>query len=432
MRTPLKNKTTDLCLLLVACLAGLSLCEISLRLFYPKYRHLVKATSSRDEWRYNRRANSRDETAHVDTLIPHGLHHNNLGLRQHRNHSEADLTAATNIGVFGDSFTENVGIDAPYSFTEPLDYLLNQSGHRFNVLNFGVEGWGTDRSLLRYAHYPDVEDLDHVFYTYYSNDLEDIYRSGLFHSDGAGHLTRSEVLRASWWVPLISRLHVSYLILDAAGHISSLLEETATNKNPRIDSCPLNENEKSSLAIFRQLIRRWKSLVETHANTFSVVTIPDDRYPCIHSLLREEGVEVLNLYDCFMDHDPGHARGSWYDSPSPYRFETSFHWNEAGNHLAAVCLYRFLEKKAKLPRLSEDRLQQELYRYYSAFGGWSPTDLGGEASLRRRSLAFGRNTKRLTSRTCSKQGGEPYWRHPTNGSSKPTTTYILTETRWFI
>ena len=369
--------TANLCLLLVSCLVSISLCEVSLRLFYPKYRHLAEAQFSRDaRGNPTRPANSRNWINHVDTLVPHAWHHNNLGLRQHRDFSEADL-AATNIGVFGDSFVENIGMDAPYSLTEPLDYLMNQSGRRFNVLNFGMGGYGTDDSFLRYKHFPYAEKLDHVLYLYFFNDLDDIYASGLFHLDYTGHLVGPEAIRSPRWISLIGKSHIPYLILDAAGRLPSFTEERDTNKKLKIAPRLISETQKNSTAIFRQLIRRWKSLVETQGNTFSVVTLPGYPHPYISSLLREEGVEVVNLYDCFENHDPAHSRRPWDESP--YRFRNSRHWNEAGNHLAAVCLYRVLEAKAGLPPLSEDELLQALHRYYSAFGGWSPKYLGGGA-----------------------------------------------------
>ena len=137
-----------------------------------------------------------------------------------------------------------------------------------------------------------------------------------------------------------------------------------------------DEYRKDGFPVFQQLIRSWKSLVETRGGTFYVVTLPNlpvEPFPA--SVFREEGVEVINLYDCFGDHDPAHLRLPWDESP--YRFKNDGHWNEAGNHLAAVCLYRFLEEKAGLPPLSEDGLREALSRYYTAFGGWRPTDLGG-------------------------------------------------------
>ena len=377
----------NLCLLLVSCLVSISLCEVSLRLFYPKYRHLAEAQFSRDATRiWARRANNRDWSSHPDTSVPHAYHHNNHALRQHRDFSETDLAFATNIGVFGDSFVENVGMDAPYSFTEPLDYLLNQGRKRFNVLNFGVAGYGTDQSFLHYEHFPYAEKLDYVFYVYYGDDLNDIYYSGLFSLDDTGHLARREAL-PSQWALFMNRFHIPYLILDVAGRLSTSIEERAVNKklkrerslrtrkNPRL----LSETEKNSTAIFQQLIRRWKSLVERHGNTFYVVPLPDRPLdPLVSAFLREEGVNVVNLYDCFGHRDPAHLRGAWAESP--YRFRNDAHWNEAGNQLAAVCLYRVLEEEVGLPTRSEDGLRTALHSYYSAFKGWRPTHIRGGVS----------------------------------------------------
>lgn len=374
----------NLCLLLVSCLAGISLCEVSLRVFSPKYRHLAEAPFSQDARRiWARRADSRDSGASPDTLTSHALHHNNLALRQHRNFSEADLTAATNIGVFGDSFVENIGMDAPYSFTEPLDYLLNQGRRRFNVLNFGVYGYGPDQSFLHYENFRYVNELDYVLFVYCDyNDIDNISQRRLFYLDETGHLARNEIIRP-WWVPLIGRLYLSYLILDATERLPSHFEIVRTTSDPkpqylmsprRSNQNPTN-TDKDGFHIFQQLIRRWKSLVETRGGLFSVVTLPSlPVKPFLARVFREEGVEVINLDDCFRDHDPARHSYRWVESP--YRFRNDGHWNEAGNHLAAVCLYRVLEEKAGLPPLTEDELQEALHRYYSAFGGWSPMDLG--------------------------------------------------------
>ena len=134
----MRKMCVNLGLPLVSCLVGLSRCEVSLRLFYPKYRDLAEAQFHQDARRlWARSPCARSRAHHPDTGLSRPLHYNNLALRQHRNFSEADLASATNVGVFGDSFVENVLMNAPYSFTEPLDYLLNRSGRRFNVLNFG-------------------------------------------------------------------------------------------------------------------------------------------------------------------------------------------------------------------------------------------------------------------------------------------------------
>ena len=373
--------SVNLCLLLASCAAGLFLCELSLRLFYPKYRDLAEAPFRRDAARiWARTPNARNLWLHPETRMPHALHHNNFGLRQHRNFSAADLSVATNVGFFGDSFVENIRMDAPYSFTEPLDWLLNQGPRRFNVLNFGVGGYGPDQSFLNYEHFRYADDLDYVFFVYCDNDLKNILEAGLFHLDGEGRLVRNEV-KSFWWVRFVSGLHLSYLMLDMSGRQFfrnpgiSLLQERWVQREVRLDEAVNGLSEAS--AILRRLVRRWKRAVEENGGRFVTVMLPySPADPRITTLLEEEDVEAVDLYRCFRDHDDAHHGWRWSDRKragrSPYKFKRDGHWNENGNRLAAVCLYRFLEKEMRLPGVSEDALRETLHQYYSAFGGWTP------------------------------------------------------------
>lgn len=355
----------NLCLLLVSCAIGLSLCEVSLRLFYPRYRNLAEAQFRNDALRlYARTPNGRGSFAHPDTHFTHSLHHNNFGLRQHRDFREADLAAAVNIGVFGDSFTENVFVAAPYSFTEPLDYLLNLQGDdQFNVLNFGVAGYGTGQSFLRYEDFHPRRDLDHVLYVYHRNDLKDNERR--FRLDEAGRLALTR-RRGVLVAPLVRNLHVTYLILDAFGRLAAGDAAHLSMAHDLIQG-DLSREQQIALEVFRQLIRRWKNLVEDAGGTFSIVLTPVSPQSFVVDLIRAEGIEVIDLHACFNEVDPARSRTPWIESP--YRFKNDWHWNETGNSLAAVCLYRALERKTGFPGLSEDGLQEAVSRYYAVFGG---------------------------------------------------------------
>ena len=413
----MRKGIANACLLLVAGVVGLALCEGSLRLFYPKYRALAEAQFHFDAMRiWARTPHQRDFRYHPDTGAPHFVYYNNLGLRQHRNFSAADLAAAVNVGVFGDSFTENTGMAVPYSFTEPLDYLLNRGQQRFNVLNFGVDGYGPGQSLLHYEHFRYAADLDHVLYVYCRNDLRNIYATGLFHLDAAGQLVRNEAIRESWWGPFMRRWHLSYLVLDVRqrwpavhaettaisehlerGRAERLRDERHLALYGAIRQGRLDQDDlKHSLRIFRQLIRRWKHLVEHTGGTFSVVLLPSHPpQPFVVELLTAEGVEVIDLYACFRDADPAHPQRPW--DGSFYRFKHDEHWNETGNRLAAVCLYRVLEARTGRPKWSEEKLQDTLFQYYAAFGGERFLKAGAAgsgapetaAAIRRKYLAWG-------------------------------------------
>ena len=100
---------TNLSLLLASCLLTLLLCEIFLRIFYPKYQHVTESHYDYNTMRiWSTSENRRSTARHPDSGLYHSYYHNNLGMRQHRDFSEVDFESAINIGFFGDSFTENV------------------------------------------------------------------------------------------------------------------------------------------------------------------------------------------------------------------------------------------------------------------------------------------------------------------------------------
>ena len=386
----------NIALLLASCLVGLLLCEAGLRLFHPQYRHLAEAAFIHDpNIGFIRKLNHCVVVRHPDTRLGHLVCHNNSGLRQHRSFSAADLESSVNIGFFGDSFTENTGMEAQFSFTEPLDYLLNLGGG-VNVLNFGVDGYGTSQSLLRYEMSGLQENLDHVFYVHCENDLMDNITSGLFRLGDAGQLVRGEATPSGF--SLLSKLHLPYLVMDAAGRLSMYFEETKDkSKWVRHDRLQKKQDTMSidwyrdqprAFALFRQILRRWKTVVENNGASFQFVRLPSAACPTygfdsggVDAIVKEEGVQTISLRDCFGERDPVHLRTPWQSSP--YRFKQDFHWNEAGNRLAAVCLHRFLESALELPRLSEEEVEQALGRYYSAFEA-SPSLTSEAVAIRRK------------------------------------------------
>ena len=365
----------NVALALVSCLAALLLCELGLRLFVPKYAHLADAAFLLDaDLLFVRIPNHRHFRWHPDTGAQIPVFHNNLGLRQHRDFTTADLESSLNLGFFGDSFTENVGMPVHFSFTEPLDYLLNVENRRgINVLNFGVEGYGTAQSLLRYEMWAGREALDHVFYVYWTNDPVDNFANRLFRLDESGQLARGEAAPGPF-APLAG-LHVTYLGLDVAGRLTTHLSGiTVAGEERKREWLPrsyryINNPPPSAYVLFRLLLRRFKAAVEGHGASFHMVWLPagdsDDGIGRVADIVREEGVESINLRDCFAALDPAYPHTPWEDSP--YRFELDAHWNEVGNRLGAVCLHRFLAERLELPRLNEAEVNQALDRYYAAF-----------------------------------------------------------------
>ena len=379
---------------MASVLLALLLCEAALRTFFPKYRGVAEGRLQPDDMRiYASPPNVRDWRVHPDTGRGHPFHTNNMGLHQHRDFSDADILSATTVGVFGDSFVRFDSLDAHHAFTEPLDYLLNLDGG-FTVLNFGMSGYGPAQSYFHYRSFPRREALDYVLFAYYGgNDLIELVRHGLFGLDGDGQLQRREMRGSAWWVPFASKLHLTYLALDATGRLAPYvdnLSEALRNRHRRRTRDFPNDVLDRGLAVFGQLIRRWRTEVEESGGEFFVVLLPTQPdFPKVRPLLARAGVGVIDLNACYESRDDAHRRRSWEESP--YRLENDFHWNELGNRLAAACLDERLRREAGLPALAEAVRDAALAQYYAAF---EPSGRGGRPgtdrdAIRRKYQALG-------------------------------------------
>ena len=233
------NLAARFCLVVVSVLLAALLCEAGLRLLFPKYRDVAQGHALQpDDMRiYASIPNTRDWRVNPATKRRHPFHMNNLGLRQHRNFSDADILSATTVGVFGDSFVRGSYLDAPYVFTEPLDYLLNLDGNgNFTVLNFGMGGYGPAQSYFTYRSFDAREALDYVLFVYYGgDDLHQLARQGLLDLDDDGRLRQREARGSAWWVPFASKLHLTYLALDATGRLAPYVSgrRRGTARQPR-------------------------------------------------------------------------------------------------------------------------------------------------------------------------------------------------------
>ena len=400
-----------LCLVVASVLLVALLCEAALRLFLPKYRDVAEGRLQADDLRiFAPVPNSRGWRVHPDTRQPHPVHFNNLGLRQHREFSDADLVSATTVGVFGDSFVQMSYLEAPHVFTEPLDYLLNLDAD-FTVLNFGVHAYGPAQSYFTYRSFRARDDLDYVLFVYFGgNDLSDLVQNRLFDLDDDGLLRQREVRGSAWWVPFASRLHLTYLALDATGRLAPYID--AAIAELRGDWYAVKtlgvERLRTSAALFGQLIARWRMEVEESGGTFLVVLLPTQPdFPLVRPLLEDAGIGVVDLNACYESRGEGYwgsargapsrspaegsllargapsrspaegsllargapsrspAEGSWRESP--HRLKNGSHWNEHANRLAAACLDDRLRREAGLPGMTEAARDAALDAYYAAF-----------------------------------------------------------------
>jgi len=379
----LKRLLSRLLLALFSAVLGLALCEGLLRFVYPRYQYAADSqygTSATRIW--TRLPNTRYLRPHPDSNRPHLVIHNNLGLHQHRNIPPETLQGAVNVAFFGDSFVENLRLPSPCAFTEPLDYLLNLGDRRFNVLNFGVDGYGTDQAYLAYHEFPARERLDQVFYVFCSNDVRNIRESHLFDLDPGGKLVTRPAHASSWGVRLLSRFHLTYLVIE-------VYDTLANRSRDRLDLPAFIEHERhkqsadllrmendfrenrtspelaDTLRLMDTILRRWQREVEAHGGRFHVVILPveSERFAVAH--FTNTGFPVIDLGAGIDALAPAAGRHSLV-------FQNDGHWNEYGNMLAAMCLRQRIGALQGLPEASPADLRNALSAYYSAFDGWKP------------------------------------------------------------
>lgn len=340
-----------------------------------------------------------------DTGEKHWVIWNSLGSRQHREFAREKPPGTKRIGIFGDSFVENRRLPVQYSFTEPLDHLLNRSGEDFEVLNFGNDGYGTDQSYLLYADEGASLDLDVVLYAYYSNDLGDNVTNQLIDLNDAGRIVYRTRQPPALWVRWIRRFYLTYLALEAYGKLESadlrLGDPVTENVGGLPPALRLRRATHARLPLWHAhgvehpavdraidllsaLLEEMRRVAERSSASFYVALVPGaafERYRAHHHKLRQRiesmGIRVIDLTKTFETSDRD-ARA--------FFFQRDSHWNEAGNRWAAIHLF-----KALAPALDVDAsdafVDRELARYYAAFptsGGnpaW-PTDESVDAETR--------------------------------------------------
>ena len=359
---------------LVSLATALAVCEAGLRLFHPRYHHAVRAQSVPDEQRiWKPLGYSHSFMLHPDTGLLHRVMHNNLGARQHRDFDQESLDGAVNLAFFGDSVTANVRLPVQYSFHAVLDFLLNANSpssesvpRRFNVLNFGVDGYGPGQQYRQYQGLPPKVKaaVDHVFYLFTSNDFDDVYRHGIYSLDNAGNLVERLPAQTPGWKKAIAGLHLTYAVMDGAVRLRREWAERfpADQKTLGQGHSPALRGVDPEYRLWQAVVLRWQRAVESAGASFTVLAAPAAAMP--------ESVEMFRLRDCQRAHLP---------HPPPrhmLRFEYDSHWNEGGNMLAAHCLYRFVAKRLGLPPASDEVLSRQRDVYYRAFLQ-APEWLGG-------------------------------------------------------
>lgn len=280
--------------------------------------------------------------------------------------------------AIGDSFTWGAyGVDMHETYTAMLEEMLNSvEDRRYEVLNAGVPGWGTDNELAFYRRYGEAYQADLVLLGFsVANDFLDNLQQGDL-SVLNGNLVRTTSIEED--TPLLKKLHnflVTHSILARWGEsrllqipvVQSFLKRRAMREGEllvaeaaRIKQLfgPVGEDKEASRLhrATRELIREFKEVCDCRRTSLCILAIPaafQVDTTAIDFIVTEYGINSENLegpqrflrrvclendillIDPLEDFQLAHRT-------TPLYWEFNPHFNREGNRRAAAAVHRSL------------------------------------------------------------------------------------------
>lgn len=121
------------------------------------------------------------EMRHVTTEFDNIIKINSEGLRDVE-HKDGKDPSSYRILVLGDSFTFGLGVDMEESYPKVLESMLNKNPllngdkKRFEVINSGIQGFGTEQEFLYLKELGEKYKPDLVILGLYTNDINDVMK----------------------------------------------------------------------------------------------------------------------------------------------------------------------------------------------------------------------------------------------------------------
>ncbi|HLG31217.1 MAG TPA: GDSL-type esterase/lipase family protein [Candidatus Brocadiales bacterium] len=276
---------------------------------------------------------------------------NSEGLRDYEHQKNKD-SSTIRILVLGDSFTFGVGVSLEDSYPKVLEAMLNQNPakgdpKKYEVINAGVEGYGTEQEYLYLEELANRYSPDLVIVGLYSNDIDDVIK-GIPSAKG-----RTWLKRRIFFLSYLRGLQISLGIMlkDPRAGIFQVYQD---QYEPQFEKALQKTNE--------YLIKIKDLSYSIGAKTF-IVIIPS----CFEIEKRSEwekrGFGRLYNDEFFNKNmskfsDTFTEFGETREIPTlpllpvfkdskvrPLYYTKDFHWTREGHSLAAESIYNFMRDK---------------------------------------------------------------------------------------
>jgi hypothetical protein len=360
-----RNKRKEIILVLISSGIALIVGEFALRSFLPQttdYGHMI-AYDSTLGWKFI--SNGRGVMAHRGKP-PNEIVTNSLGFRDHAPSEKKK----NKIMVLGDSFVANIALEDKEVFTEIMEDQLKE----YDVLNFGVSGYGQVQEYLLLKKWIDVIDPDVVILVVYlQNDFaNNMGTQGLYARPSASlegsdsvlsiHKQSLDPKNKTGFHNLFSKSHVNWLVTRAINNIfptadSSYMTEVYTCQSPipddhrvafkimegllvKIAQLGKEKNVPIIFALAPSILQvddeLWKLFLEQ--NSFRkkkyIRSSPNDR---LMQFAKEKGLLMLDLLPVFLKAEQRNVK---------CYHPVEQHWTKEGNEVVANVLIDYLKDSA--------------------------------------------------------------------------------------
>ena len=143
-------------LLLFSILIPFIFLEIAL-IFFDKFPNLTNQNLIPSKALYERSISSVHYYKHPDIDYIIQNKYDRDGVKNNKTQTTSEKKNI--IAFFGDSFTENVGVDTKFEFSNILNNLISD----YNIVNYGIGGYSADQVFIRFLKYKH-HDIKYIFY----------------------------------------------------------------------------------------------------------------------------------------------------------------------------------------------------------------------------------------------------------------------------
>jgi len=361
-------------LLFFSLILSLVIVEFCLK-FLGRYNHLTTNNLKPSQAIYERAHSSIQNHRHPD--INHTIV-NFFDKSGVKNFDQIDTSEKKNIiGIFGDSFVENIAIDKDFEYSQ----LLNERTDNFKIVNYGIGGYSADQVFIRYLRYKDHE-IKHVFFLLMPGD-QGFSTKSIFKNDGEYKI---DAPKLNNFYHLLGKLNLTYLFIDIYYYLKSKISKnyTLTNLNnynsilankiyekfyhPDLKHC--KENFKSQKEFLNDncaknlinLLHIFRNKVVENGSKFYILVYPNLKHIDYFNRIINEEKNDFNFYILNKDLEFGTIFNN-----RKINFKNDAHWNEYGNVvLAENMLEIFDEIGIKTNSLNVDKLFNKIDKFYKA------------------------------------------------------------------